>query len=121
MKYLLNIFLIVLFFSACATANPVQTGARSEIKGIVKNAETTFVDVRIPEQFQERTAKNAVNIPLAKIEDNIEFFKGKENVVVFCNSGFQATKAMELLKKNGVQNVYNGMTLKNVEAIQNEK
>ncbi|MGZ5212073.1 MAG: rhodanese-like domain-containing protein [Kaistella sp.] len=62
-----------------------------------------------------------MNIPLAKIKDNIDFFKKQKNIVVFCNSGKQAAEAIDILKQNGVQNVYSAKTLKNVEAIQNEK
>ncbi len=80
-----------------------------------------MVDVRIPEQYKEGTADNAVNIPLAEIENNIDFLKKQKNVVVFCNRGIQADKAIEILKKNGVEHVYDGTTWKNVKAIQHTK
>ncbi|WP_292009854.1 rhodanese-like domain-containing protein [Chryseobacterium sp.] len=95
--------------------------AKGNIKEIVNSPEATLVDVRIPEQYKAGTANNAVNIPLAEIENNIDFFKKQKNVVVFCNRGIQADKAIEILKKNGVENLYDGTTWKNVKAIQNEK
>jgi len=78
-----------------------------------------LVDVRIPEQFAEATAENAINIPLAEIENRSSELKGKK-VVVFCNKGIQADQAVEILKKNGVE-VYDGTSLQNVKAIQNLK
>lgn len=110
-----------MLFVSCTTIVPVETKTPVNLKEIVTNPETTLVDVRIPEQFEKKTAKGAVNIPLAKIEDNIDFFKKQKKVVIFCNSGFQANKAVEILQKNGVENVYFGKTLDNIEAIQNEK
>ena len=93
----------------------------ANFKEIVKNPITTLVDVRIPEEFSEKTAKGAVNISLAKIEDNISFFKNQKTTVLFCNRGIQAEQALEILRKNGVENVYFGKSLDNVEAIKNEK
>jgi rhodanese-related sulfurtransferase len=49
----------------------------------------------------------------------MDSLKGKK-VVVFCNKGIQADQAMEILKKNGVE-AYDGTSLQNVKAIQDEK
>ena len=122
MKYVTILFAATMIMFSCTAASTASmNNVHVNIKEIVKNPETTLVDVRIPEQFAEKTAANAVNIPLAKIKDNIDFFKKQKNIVVFCNSGKQAAEAIDILKQNGVQNVYSAKTLKNVEAIQNEK
>mgnify|MGYP001796821158 CR=1 FL=1 len=120
-KFLIQLSVVLILFISCAAKVPVQVNQRADMEEIVNNPETTLVDVRIPEQFAEKTAAGAINIPLAKIEDNIDFFKKQQKVVIFCNSGFQANQAVELLKKNGVQNVYDAKTLKNVDALQHEK
>ena len=120
MKYLLSFFAAVFLLVSCSTATQVSDKAEVGVKEMVKDPETTLVDVRVPEQFADKTANGAVNIPLATILDNIDFFRKQKNIVVFCNSGKQAGEAMEILKKNGIQNVYYGKTLKNVQAIQNE-
>ncbi len=106
---------------SCGSSTAVVTPPQTNVKEIVKDAETTLVDVRIPNQFQEKTAAGAVNIPLATIQENIDFFKKQKKIVIFCNTGKQAGQAVEILRKNGVKNVYNAKTLKNVEAIKNEK
>lgn len=102
---------------SCKTTHSADA-PKANIKEIVTNAEVTLVDVRIPEQYAAGTAKNAINIPLAEIQNNIETLKGKK-VVVFCNKGVQADQAMEILKKNGVE-AYDGTSWKNVKGIQDE-
>ncbi|CEJ72003.1 rhodanese-like domain-containing protein [Chryseobacterium oranimense] len=112
------IFASVLALTACKS-NHTATVLKPNIKEVVNSADVTLVDVRIPEQYQAGTAKGAINIPLAEIQNNIDSLKGKK-VVVFCNKGIQADQAMEILKKNGVE-AYDGTTWKNVKAIQDEK
>lgn len=106
---------------SCKTAVPVSEVSRAEIKEMVANPETTLVDVRIPEEFSEKTAEGAVNIPLTKIKENLNFFRKQKQIVVFCNRGRQSEEAIEILKKNGITNVHSGKTVQNVTAIQNEK
>lgn len=107
-----------LVLTACKTAGSA-TLPKADIKEMVNSSDVTLVDVRIPEQYEAGTAKGAVNIPLAEIQNNIGSLKGKK-VVVFCNKGIQADQAMEILKKNGVD-AYDGTSWKNVKAIQDEK
>lgn len=122
MKYLTVLFAAAVILVSCTASQSVSANNNQvNIKEMVKNPETTLVDVRIPEQFAEKTAPNAVNIPLAEIKNNIDFFRKQKNIVIFCNSGKQAAEAIDILKRNGVQNAYSAKTLKNVVAIQNEK
>lgn len=111
------ILVLTFMLSSCKTS-PTTAIPTASIKEVVNSSEVTLVDVRIPEQYAAGTAKNAINIPLAEIQNNIETLKGKK-VVVFCNKGIQADQAMEILKKNGVE-AYDGTTWKNVKAIQDE-
>ena len=119
-KNLLIVGAVILALSSCKTAVTAPQDSRAEVKEMVKNPEATLVDVRIPEQFAEKTAPGAINIPLASIEENLDFFMKQKQIVIFCNSGKQAAQAVEILKKNGIQNVYDAKTLKNVTAINNE-
>lgn len=113
------ILLSCFFCIACKTKPTTDNASKPNIKEMVKNSDVVLIDVRIPEQYKETTAKNAINIPLAEIQAQAESLKGKK-VVVFCNKGIQADQAVEILKKNGVE-VYDGTTWKNVKAIQDEK
>lgn len=107
----------VLALNSCKTTYSAEA-SKANIKEVVNSSDVTLVDVRIPEQYAAGTAKNAINIPLAEIQNNIETLKGKK-VVVFCNKGVQADQAMEILKKNGVE-AYDGTSWKNVKGIQDE-
>ncbi|WP_223557792.1 rhodanese-like domain-containing protein [Chryseobacterium lathyri] len=109
---------IILTLTACKTTSTSLT-QKVNIKEMVNSPDVTLVDVRIPEQYEAGTAKGAINIPLAEIQNNMDSLKGKK-VVVFCNKGIQADQAMEILKKNGVE-AYDGTSLQNVKAIQDEK
>lgn len=81
----------------------------------VINAKGTFlVDVRTPAEFAEGSAKGAVNIPLDKVEAELEQFKGKEAIVVFCRSGNRSGQAKYVLEQKGIQNIINGGTWQNV-------
>ncbi|MGA9213380.1 rhodanese-like domain-containing protein [Kaistella sp.] len=113
--------LISMISWSCKTAVPVSEVSRTAIKEMVTNPETTLVDVRIPEEFSEKTAEGAINIPLAKIEENLDFFRKQKQVVLFCNRGRQSEEAIKILKKNGITNVYSGKTVHNINAIKNEK
>ena len=115
------ISILSLAFIISCTSPTVNSEERKEITEIVQNSETVLVDVRIPSQFAEKTADNAVNIPLAEIENNLDFFRKQKNIVLFCNSGNQSNQALEILKKNGITKVYNAKTVENVKAIQNSK
>lgn len=111
------ILALAFMVSACKSSH-VADVPKANIREVVNSSEVTLIDVRIPEQYAAGTAKNAINIPLAEIQSNIETLKGKK-VVVFCNKGIQADQAMDILKKNGVE-AYDGTSWKNVKAIQEE-
>jgi rhodanese-related sulfurtransferase len=83
------------------------------------NANGTFlVDVRTPSEFEDGSAKGAVNIPLDRIMSELEQFKGKENIVVFCRSGNRSGQAKYILEQNGFKNVINGGTWQEVAMLQ---
>lgn len=109
---------IILTLTSCKTKSTSLT-QKVDIREMVNSPDVTLVDVRIPEQYEAGTAKGAINIPLAEIQNNMGSLKGKK-VVVFCNKGIQADQAMEILKKNGVE-AYDGTSLQNVKAIQDEQ
>lgn len=120
MKRTISGFILIslLALTSCKS-NSTNNIQKTNLREVVNSSDATLVDVRIPEQYNAGTAKGAINIPLAEIQNNVDALKGKK-VVVFCNKGIQADQAMEILKKNGVE-VYDGTSWKNVKAIQDEK
>lgn len=118
-KFFIIASFIAFIVTSCKAKNEVLYPEIINIKTIVKSEDVILVDVRKAEDFQKGSAKNAINIPLDKLEENLSKLNGKK-VVVFCQKGKQADKAVIELKKKGV-GVYDGSTWRNVKAIQEEK
>lgn len=88
-------------------------GQTADLKTIIEQG-AFLVDVREPGEFAGGTAKGAVNIPLGNVASQLEKFKGKENIIVFCRSGNRSGQAKIILEQNGFKNVVNGGTWENV-------
>ncbi|MGC4234782.1 MAG: rhodanese-like domain-containing protein [Niabella sp.] len=73
-----------------------------------------LVDVRTPGEFASGSVKGAVNISVDQIERQLHKFKGKKYIITFCRSGARSSQAKSILEKNGLQNVINGGTWRNV-------
>lgn len=117
--FVLGITLLSMLF-ACQSQDKTAPISNTNISAIVNDTKTVFVDVRIPEQFNERTVKGAINIPLVEIASHANELKGKQ-VVLFCNTGRQAGQALEILKEAGVESVYSGINVDTVDTLQKEK
>lgn len=92
----------------------------NEIRKVI-NEGAFLVDVRSPAEFSSGNVQGSTNIPLDKISDQLEKFKGKENIVVFCRSGNRSGQAKSILAENGFKNVINAGTWQNVDKIINDK
>lgn len=86
----------------------------ADLKAIIEQG-AFLVDVREPGEFAGGTAKGAVNIPLGSVVAELNKFKGKENIVVFCRSGNRSGQAKTILEQNGFNNVINGRTVEEVK------
>jgi len=73
-----------------------------------------LVDVRTPGEFASGSVPGAVNIPLDRVEQSLDQFKGKGPVVVFCRSGMRSSQAKDILVRNGYKDVVNGGSWENV-------
>ena len=74
-----------------------------------------LVDVRTAGEFAEGHVKGSVNIPLPTVQAQLEKFKNRKNIVVFCRSGARSSQAKSILEQNGITNVVNGGTWSNVK------
>ena len=111
-----NFLLLLLFIIPLMGLNSCTSSDTSEEKIDFDNA--FIVDVRTPEEYSGGTFKDAVNIPLNTVEENIEKFKGKEQVVVFCRSGNRSGKAIKILKEHGITNTINGINKSHLEELE---
>lgn len=76
-----------------------------------------LVDVRTPAEFSAGSVQGAVNIPLNQLPAQLDKFKNKKSIIVFCRSGSRSGQAKNFLEKNGIDNVINGGTWQNVQQL----
>lgn len=95
------------------------TKNNTELTEAVKNG-AYIVDVRTPAEFSAGSVKGAVNIPMDKLQNQMKKFKGKKNIVLFCQSGARSGYAKNILKKNGIENVFNGGSVGKMHRIVSE-
>lgn len=78
-----------------------------QVTQMMNRAKTIVVDVRTPEEFATGHLRDAKNIPLADFPTRIgELDKSKaKSVVLVCQSGPRADKAVKLLQNAGFDDV----------------
>lgn len=86
---------------------------------LVRNRKTSIVDVRTTEEFSNSRVEGSVNIPLNLVPENIETLKKMQPLVLCCAAGVRSGQAMEFLKFNGLNQVYNGGSWQDVENMLN--
>ena len=90
-----------------------------DLTDLVRNSETSIVDVRTTEEFSNSRVEGSVNIPLNLVPENIETLKKMQPLVLCCAAGVRSGQAMEFLKFNGLNQVYNGGSWQDVENMLN--
>src|ERR1017187_7112852 len=72
------------------------------LKEIVKTPSTKFVDVRTEQEFEMAHVKDAINIPLHTLPDNVEKIKNLDApaIVFYCLSGNRSGQAVSFLKQS---------------------
>lgn len=112
MKKILLLLIITFFICGCSTT---MEGSNSDITCDMKDKlmekdNTYLIDVREKEEFDEYHLKDAINIPLGNIIDDISKDKNidtNSNIIVYCRSGKRSTDAFNKLKSAGYKNIYN--------------
>ena len=100
--------------------NTMFGGNSNDNLAALVNGGAFLVDVRTPEEFAEGNVIESTNIPLDQVAVNLDKFKGKENIVVFCRSGNRSGQAKNILEQNGFTNVTNGGTWQDVNEVINK-
>ena len=90
-----------------------------DLTDLVRNSKTSIVDVRTTEEFSNSRVEGSVNIPLNLVPENIKTLKKMQPLVLCCAAGVRSGQAMEFLKFNGLNQVYNGGSWQDVENILN--
>ncbi|HFE9682161.1 TPA: rhodanese-like domain-containing protein [Clostridium perfringens] len=79
-----------------------------ESKKLINDGNVNLIlDVRNEDEFAKGHLKNAIQIPVKELKENlsdIEKFKD-ELVLVYCRSGKRSAEAVDILKENGFKNL----------------
>ncbi len=68
-----------------------------------------IIDVRSAAEYDRGHIPDALNIPVDRINISIQRIKAaKKPVVLCCNSGVRSSNGLQLLKAQGIKEVYNG-------------
>ena len=71
----------------------------NKLQEIIKENNYIIVDVRTPDEYNEGHLKDAINIPVDEIEENI--FDKTKTILVYCRSGNRSKTAYNSLTKMG--------------------
>lgn len=75
---------------------------------LMKNG-AIIIDVRTNAEFRNGHIEGSINIPIDKIDQNLNKLKSKDQVIITCcASGTRSKMAQSGLKTRGYVNVYNG-------------
>lgn len=91
----------------------------NKIQELIKGG-AFLVDVRTPEEYIHGSVEGALNIPLDTIPDHVSDFEGKENILLFCQSGGRCGQAKMYLEREGIENIYNGGSWIDVEYLRSQ-
>ncbi len=73
---------------------------------IQNNSDSKILDVRTKSEYNSGSFKNAINIPLNKIDSDLSCSKDKK-LQLFCAGGYRSVIACSILLKNGYTNLVN--------------
>ena len=83
-------------------------GSGTDFSQLVKDG-AIILDVRTKGEYAGGHIKNALNIPLDQLGNNLSKLKDKNRTIICCcASGMRSGSATSLLKSRGYTNVYNG-------------
>ncbi len=81
---------------------------KSAIKDALRKG-AIVIDVRNVNEYDKGRVPESINIPVNMIPASIERIKGMKRPVVFCcASGSRSSNAVNIMKANGMKEVYNG-------------
>ena len=105
---LLISFFVLVFSELRRKARGITSVEPQAAVGLI-NADATIVDLRSAEAFSRGHIVNAKNIPLDELEANREKLikLGDKPIIAVCDTGISSNRAVDMLRKAGVESVYN--------------
>lgn len=72
-----------------------------------RNEDVEVVDVRRKAEYDAGHIRNAINLPLDYINDQMKDYAGKGKIHLHCAGGYRSVIAASILKARGIENVVN--------------
>jgi adenylyltransferase/sulfurtransferase len=69
---------------------------------VLKMENIQFIDVREMHEQPQLELQNCIQIPLGKLEQNLDKIDSNKTVVLFCQTGIRSKQAVELLNKHNI-------------------
>lgn len=73
----------------------------AELRGLLKDKNKQFIDVRTSGEYKANHIKQFNNIPLHELNSKASSLDHNKEVVVICQSGMRSSQAAKGLKKRG--------------------
>ena len=93
----------VVFMNGNKTAAPANTISVEEAYQ-KREAGAYMLDVRTPEEWQEKHISDATLIPLDYLADNLDQLPTDQEIVIYCRSGNRSLQALQILQQAGFDN-----------------
>jgi rhodanese-related sulfurtransferase len=89
-------------------------------KDLLLSPSTSILDVRTEQEFSAEHINGAKNIPLTDLPYRLQEIKEmSQPIVVYCLSGGRSSMAVNVLKQQGIEEVYNGGGISQLKQILN--
>ena len=91
-----------------ADSQDVKLVTATEMKSILELEDVQLVDVRTPQEFEQKRISNAQNIDFRSptFDKDIQKLDKSKPVVLYCKSGGRSAKCVEKLKEAGFEKIY---------------
>lgn len=128
MEIIIVSLLVIGFVSVVVVVNKMQgkgiNNVRvSDVVELLKEKDLLILDVRTKDEYKEGHIKNARNIAVQSLPQNVSSLLNwkEKNVLVYCHSGGRSAVAGQILKKNGfikISNMIGGVSAWSVAGYQ---
>jgi rhodanese-related sulfurtransferase len=77
--------------------------AKQAIVLLSDDSNITLLDVRTVREYEDRHLKNAINIPVQRLDSSLNTLENvkDQRIIVYCRSGSRSIKASRILEENG--------------------
>lgn len=102
MKKIFSLLMVCLLITGCGSKYMVID--YNKAIDIIKEENTVIIDVREVDEYNSGHIINAINIPLANIND-INYDK-ETKIILYCATGVRSNEAAKILSDKGYVNIY---------------